>query len=377
MKFDFFEEMQEGKLIDSEMLFLVWYILDESKKKKKSPSSYGKGFVCPNLSVLSFSWRIPEPTIVSMLKKLTSKSYIKHFYIEGYRLNERTDKWELAGKQHFTPAMIKTPKSPKELLEEERNIKDDFDIAYRVGDVSFSFHMLPDIPKLEAFIQQYLDNWRHNRIISPHGNLLSANSQIEKLTEKLSELLRDYPSNLLFNWMYVEGLDFMATLLFLNSRQYFVIENFQLIPVKDDLGQHNELSFRIVVNDSFSKDFQKKDNALKVLSDTSKASHLHQQIDNLDTLIFTKDGKLLYSDFDPIFNLSNHERLLCAEIFSKEKDFLHKTIDVEDAVYGDISQKDNRENLKKLIQRFNKRMVREFSIPEAIHFGINIIRRLV
>lgn len=94
------------------------------------------------------------------------------------------------------------------------------------------------------------------------------------------------------------------------------------------------------------------------------------------TLIFTEDGRLFFPDHDPIFDLTETQKALLKELFLEEAGHIHKTIDIEQKVYGDSTKK-TQENLKKLVQRVNKILSLQFKIPEFIRYKTDTIRRLV
>lgn len=374
MKTDFFEEAQKGKLVDSNMLFLAWYILHEFRTKKKRSLKYGKNFICPNLSVFSSCWRISESTIVSILKRLTSKSCIKHLYIEEERFHDETDRFVLVDVKHCTPKTAKIPKSRKRFFEKTAEDSSN-NFIDEAGDLNLSFYMQLDLPKLKAFIEQYLDNWWHNRLISPRGNVLTAHVQVEQVIEKLRALLKDYSTNLLFSWMDVNGLDFMATMLFLASHKYFIIENVQLIDVKDVPWHHNELYFRIAVTDSFFSDFQKNDDTSMFKFDSPKAPHVDGQVSNVSAMIFTEDENLEYEG-KVYYGLNESRKCLCRKLFTKDVGFSFKTLEVENCVYDDDASNYRQDKFKKLVERVNKTMKSEFGISEFIHYTSATVRRL-
>lgn len=130
-----------------------------------------------------------------------------------------------------------------------------------------------------------------------------------------------------------------------------------------------------VVFDDLELHFLMSDEPVRVDSSSEVLRNVQKIV--TDDLIFTEDGKLMYQDCDPIFDLTGLQRSLLEVLFEREQGYIHKTDKVEDAVYGGESTKKRQSKFKKLAERLNEKICNHFKMKEAILYSSDAIRRVV
>lgn len=117
-------------------------------------------------------------------------------------------------------------------------------------DFLWNFHVAVNEKKCREYIRNYIAYWKENKFKHERRNILQSRKQVGKIVYKIMLLLTDYPSvNLLVKYVpsAYEEMDFLATLLFLESINDIEVTEFTFID--------ENIAFRINIKDKFHKDF--------------------------------------------------------------------------------------------------------------------------
>lgn len=86
-----------------------------------------------------------------------------------------------------------------------------------------------DLVSAKRFVSRYLSLWRTNKLKSKSGPILLSEDQIRRVKFRITQLLDKFPShNLMLDEIAEEGVDFIATILYLEKENYFKVDGFKV-----------------------------------------------------------------------------------------------------------------------------------------------------
>ncbi|MBP8016705.1 hypothetical protein KAZ01_01740 [Candidatus Gracilibacteria bacterium] len=243
--------MKKNKIVyeNQEGIFLLWYLIEESKYRSQYVSIKGIKLFYVSLEKLDFSGKLKIRESINILGKYMQAGFINSIYFKIFRRGE----FILKKDNNILKAdlfMLSYYLEKKFNIDEFKTLNDDD------NGISVGINLNNNIIKKKILSYQKL--WLNDELVGWNKNILKSEVQIKEVTSHLFYLLRDYSSKYLFISSYKTyngtKIDVLLVLLFLEK-----IGDIKFIKSECILNKYDdmEFGFRICIKEKFLEDFKK------------------------------------------------------------------------------------------------------------------------
>lgn len=214
------------------------------------------------------------------------------------------------------------------------------------NDEYWSYEIKVNPNELDKYIENILSLWRENKYMH---TAIKSEKQIEQTLGFIKKKLIDFnPENL-----WIEEF-----------------ENPRIFNLPATLLEIEKLGYLRI---SDAMDFVRVSDEGKV---RMNVDILEKSTNSFQSIQFNDLGHLIFGE-KRVIELPPLQRSLCKALCEAIPLYKFNTFDLEESVYGGLADKKRQAKFKKLSQDTNKRVCREFNIPDFINYGSDETSRLV
>ena len=241
----------ERNNINSDLIFICWYLQLPKKYMPKFAFKYGANFIVERFDFDKDFKRISRFELLMSLRCLLRNGVIEELHIEKMFFNDENETLSLVETYHHYT----------------EDIKEIYDISDSLGptlmdynNYSWLYYFKINYNKAHSFINSYLNKWVENQLFSSEKNCYLAEKQIEMVITHIKRLLIDFPrQKLLVNDLCDLYIDFFTVLLYLEKSGLVSLLNFKYFNINGGM----QLLVRIDVLDKFIEYCEKQNDFVR------------------------------------------------------------------------------------------------------------------